>query len=147
MKTEPTESVTRLGMTFGELYAERIGIHASFWSWAAFACTWAWLYDTTHVSSVFLGLLASLLGALIVTFIYSLICFAILPLLPLLLLAAFSTFLEARWRIHYNRPYVPPPTSHVQTSPPQPAPPQGNGGWLIPLMIGLWIGSSWGGDD
>lgn len=135
----------RLGMQFSEFYVQRSDVHNFAWIVAGFFAIWAMLYfgaGTLQGSPIL-----SALAAFALT-VFS--CVFIIPLLAIQPLVLLSVYLEALWRIRHDRPYVPPPP--IPYSPP-PVPrkvvvvERKRGGWLIPLAIGLWIGSSWGDDD
>jgi hypothetical protein len=135
----------RLGMSFGKFYAERDWTHTCLWIVAGFFAAWAMLYfgtGTLHGAPIL-----SAFAAFAITVFSCLLMIPVLAIQPLVLL---TVYLEARWRIRNNRPYIAPPP--IPYSPP-PEPQKvtiaekKRGGWLIPLAIGLWIGSSWGNDD
>ncbi len=128
----------------GEFWNERFDTHVWCWAWLGFISIWIRFYfgDGPQTGSlVFSGLTAFTLMVA-----YGFMCLVIVPLLPLVLLALLSICLEARWRIRNNQPYVKPPPAPYVVAPP-PVVVEKRGSWLLPLVIGLWIGSSWGGDD
>lgn len=139
---------------FREFWSHRLVTHMIGWFAAIFCVGWvvAFVKLLPHfsvVGSVFAGLVI----AVVCLCIYGMCCLFIVPLLPQLALAALSVALEWHWRLAHGRPwtppapepYIPPVTPVVMPS----APPRARGGfgWLLPLAIGLWIGSSWGDDD
>lgn len=140
-----------LGMGFGEFWSERVDTHAWAWAWVGFVGIWIALYANIDGFTTGIRLFASFFGAIVAFVIYGLSCVALIPLLPLLLLSWLSVWLEARWRVRHRQPYVRPPAPPVRHVPPPPtvtpATASRRGGWLLPLVIGLWIGSSWGDDD
>lgn len=134
----------RLGMSFGEFWQYRQGPHFVAVMVLAFLATWAWVGSTMGDMHWLLAALLSFFVAMICFLLYELSCFLIVPLLPVVLVTTLTIALEVWWRVRTNRPYVPPPPALVLARPVQP---KKRGGWLIPLAIGLWIGSSWGDDD
>lgn len=130
-----------LGMKPGEFHAERFTTHVMAWLTLGFFGLWIAFYFGIDDSSIELRLALGLLGAVVVAFVYGLSCIVLLPLLPLLPLAWLSIQLEAIWRIRHRRPYVPRPVV-----PPAPVA-RGSGSWLLPFLVGLWIGGGWSGDD
>ena len=130
-----------LSMKFGEFYTERFTTHVMTWLTVGFFGLWVAFYSGIEDPSIELRLMLGFIGAVVVSFFYGLSCIVLIPLLPLLPLIWLSIWLEARWRIRYRLPYMPLPVA--PTAPVA----RGSGSWLLPLMIGLWIGSAWGDDD
>jgi len=134
-----------LGMSFGEFYEKRSDTHNAAWVVVGFFAAWAMLY---FGAGPLHGLpIVSAFAAFAIT-VFS--CLAIVPLLALQPLVWLTVYLEARWRIRNNRPYIAPPPIPYSPPPEQPKiviVEKKRGGWLIPLAIGLWIGGSWGGED
>jgi hypothetical protein len=134
----------RLGMKLDEFYVQRIDTHTFLWLVAGFLVLWAAIYGGTEpLRGQFLlsGLLA--FSAVVLS------CLTFIPLLAIQPLVWLTVYLEARWRIRHNRPYVAtPPIPYSPPPEPQKVVIVGKkrGGWLLPLAIGLWIGSSWGDD-
>jgi hypothetical protein len=135
---------TGLGMKFGDFYTERLTAHVMAWLTLGFFGLWIAFYSGSDDPSIAVRLTLGFIGAVLVAFCYGLSCLVLVPLLPLLPLAWLSIWLEARWRIHHRLPYVPLPSPPM--APPGPVA-RGGGGWLLPLMIGIWIGGAWGDDD
>lgn len=135
---------TGLGMKFGEFHAERFTTHVMAWLTLGFFGLWWAFFSGIDDASIEVRLTIGLIGAVAVSFFYGLSCIVLIPLLPLLPLAWLSIWLEARWRIHHRLPYVPPPAAPVATEAPVA---RGSGRWLLPLIVGLWIGCAWGDDD
>jgi hypothetical protein len=135
----------RLGMTFGEFYVQRSDVHNFTWIVAGFLVAWAMLYfgaGTLHGAPILSAVVAFALT------VFS--CLFIIPLLAIQPLVLLTIYVEARWRIRHDRPYVAPPPMPYSPPPERPkveVVERKRGGWLIPLAIGLWIGSSWGGED
>ncbi|MCA1974529.1 MAG: hypothetical protein LDL44_16970 [Caenispirillum sp.] len=147
----------RLGMGFGEFWQRRQDAHFVAAMVGVFLAIWISVGSTMGDMHWLLAVLLSFIVAMIYFLIYELSCLFIVPLLPVVLVTALTVALEAWWRVHTNRLYVPPPPAPALARParfvspppsaPAPVQPKKRGGWLIPLAIGLWIGSSWGGDD
>jgi len=138
---------TRLGMGFGEFWQHRQAAHFVAVMVGVFLAIWISVGSTMGDMHWLLAVLLSFFVALICFLLYELSCFLIVPLLPVVLVTTLTIALEAWWRARTNRPYVPPQVVSPPPSAPVPVQPKKHGGWLIPLTIGLLIGSSWGGDD
>lgn len=139
----------RLGMGFGEFWGHRSEAHAMALLALGFVAGWIAVGITMTGMPWLLALVASFVVAAVGLAAYGLSCLFIVGFVPLILAILITVGLEAWWRVCTNRPYVPPPQApvvHVPTPPPAPAPQKKRGGWLIPLAIGLWIGSTWGDD-
>jgi len=134
------------GLRFGELCARRADAHARAWVTAAFIAVWVALYLDMSDISFWGRLFASGVATLLILFVYGIACIMIIPMLPVLLLMLVSIGLEAWWRTHVGRPYVPAPAPAKPALPPAPVV-RRHGNWLLPLIIGFWIGNTWGGDD
>jgi hypothetical protein len=67
--------------------------------------------------------------------------FAVLLLLALLPFACISILVEAWWRIRHNQPYIAPPVVISYDNIAPSASPQNTGNRLVPLIIGLCIGT------
>lgn len=130
-----------LGMKFGDFYTERLTAHLMAWLTVGFFGLWIVFYSGIDDPSIEVRLALGFLGAVLAFLIYTLSCFLLVPLLPLLPLAWLSIRLEARWRIRHRLAYVPPPAA-----PPAPVA-RGSASWLLPFLIGLWIGGTLGDDD
>lgn len=132
---------TNLGMKFGDFNSERFATHVMASLTLEFFGLWFAFFSGIDESSIELHLAIGFIGAVVVSFFCGLSCIVLIPLLPLLPLAWLSIWLEARWRVHHRLSYVPPPAA----SPALVA--RGSGRWLLPFLIGLWIGGFWTGDD
>lgn len=135
-----------LGMKLGDFYVQRADTHTFLWLVAGFLALWATIHSGPEpLRGHFLlsGLLA--FAAVVLS------CLTFIPLLAVQPLVFLTVYLEARWRIRHDRPYTAPPPLPYSPPPPEPQKviiaEKKRGGWLIPLAIGLWIGSSWGNDD
>jgi hypothetical protein len=141
-----------LGMPLGTFFLERMEDHLMFWCGVLFLIVWGCLFafipsaedwlTRLVVSFIVACLLAAVCGASCIVIVSAILLF--LALLPF---ACISILVEARWRIHHNQPYIAPPVVISYDNIAPSAPPQNTGNWLVPLAIGLWIGSKWGGDD
>ncbi|MBN8475174.1 hypothetical protein [Sulfuritalea sp.] len=130
-----------LGMDFGGFFMERLGAHLVAWLALGFFGLWIAFCFGVDETSLDVRLTIGFIGAVATFVLYGLSCIVLIPLLLLLLLARLSIRLEARWRIRHRRPYVPSPLA-------LPAPvARRSASDLLPLLIGIWIGASWGGDD
>jgi len=137
----------RLGMGFWDFAGERLERHVTAWAIFAFSITWARFFVTFNTGSFWTDLVSGFLVTALIALVYGVACLLILPLLPLLLLALVSIALEAWWRVRHDQPYALPPITVLDASPSWEAPaPKRRGGFLIPLVIGIWIGSAWGDD-
>lgn len=143
----------RLGMGFGEFWAYRSGVHATTLLGLGFVAAWAAVGATMGEMHWALAVFFSFMVTCVGLLVYAASCLLVVPLLPLVLISLPTVAMEAWWRVRMNRPYVPPPPGTVLAAPsvhvpaPAPAPPQKrSGGWLVPLVIGMWIGSTWGDD-
>ena len=96
-------------------------------------------------------LIMSFIVACLLVVVWGISCIVIVPVILLLLallpFACISILVEAWWRIRHNRPYIAPPVVIRYDDIAPSIPPQSAGDWLVPLVIGLWIGSTWGKDD
>ena len=136
-----------LGMSLGDFFCARLGDHFMCWGIVLFFVVWGWLFFSMASMDLFTRLIVSFA----VTGLLAIIsCILFLPvfLLSLVLLpfVCVSIFFEARERIRNNNPYFAPPVivSEIDITPS--APHQSNHDWLVPLVIGLWIGNAWGKD-
>jgi hypothetical protein len=150
---EKRKAEQTLGMSFGNFFFERAEDH--FWGWLilGFFILWFCLFLTLpSPDSWFVGLLGGFIVAAVVTTVYMFSCLLRVPLLrlPFTLLSLLSIACEALWRIRKGLPYTPPPPVPYTYQASYKTPPvqqQSSGSWIIPLIIGLWIGYSWGKDD
>jgi len=106
------------------------------WIAVFIVCDWppeegGW-FTRLAVSFIFTGLTAVFLCLLIAP-----IYMALLLLLPF---ACVSIFIEARWRIRHNAPYVALPIGYNYIASSTPRQSSSSGDWLVPLAIGWWIG-------
>lgn len=134
-----------LGMTFGTFFGERMEAHLKLWYAVACLsiCGWLFFSMAESVDGWFTRLIASGIITCLLAALLGLVSIVLIPvLLPLICI---SVFIEARWRIHHRCPYMAPPISSYNTEIPPPS--SSSSGWLIPLAIGLWIGSTWGNDN
>lgn len=135
----------RLGMKLGDFYVQRADTHTFLWLLAGFLALWAAIHggpEPLRGQLLLSGLLS--FSAIVLS------CLTFIPLLAVQPLVWLTVYLEARWRIRNNRPYIAPPPIPYSPPPEQPKiviVEKKRGGWLIPLAIGLWIGGSWGGED
>lgn len=148
----------RLGMEFGEFFRERLAAHALPWYVLGAA-----VLGVAQADHPLLGGLAGLVLALLFAFSWLVIwggliaqstplsgapgvvlyCLVVLPFAPLLVPCGASIFLEARWRIRRHCPYAVPLGNVEEADDIVPArlpPPARSGGWLFPLLLGLWLG-------
>jgi len=140
------------GMPFGVFFSERMENHLILWGGVLFLIGWACLFAFVPSAEDWLTrLVVSFIVACLLTIVWGVSCIMIVPAILLLLVllpfACASILAEAWWRIRHNQPYVAPPIvisyNDISPSPPN----QNTGNWLVPLAIGLWIGSAWGKDD
>ncbi|MDR3213059.1 MAG: hypothetical protein LBT71_03980 [Azoarcus sp.] len=151
LRQEERKRVARekaLGMSFGTFFSERMEDHFMLWGGVLFlivCCLFAFVpsaedWLTRLVSFIVACLLAAVCGVFLIVPV-------ILLLLALLPFACISILVEAWWRIRHNQPYIASPVVINYDSIAPSAPTQSTGNWLVPLAIGLWIGSAWGKDD
>lgn len=133
-----------LGMKFGNFYTERCTTHVMARLTVGFFGLWWTFFSGIADASIEVRLTIGFIGAVTVSLLYGLSCMVLTPLLPLLPLAWLSIWLEARWRIHHGLPYVPPAAASVAPKAPVA---RESGSWLLPLLIGIWIGGTWGGNE
>jgi hypothetical protein len=145
-----------LGMSFSDFFTARVGDHLISWIGVLFLAGMGGLFvSLSSVGNWVMPLVASFFIVsllMAVCFVPPMLLFMLLFLAPF---ACVSTFVEALWRIRHNEPFVAPPVPvnyansipSAPAPPPPPAPRPSSGGWLVPLVIGLWIGGSWGKDD
>jgi hypothetical protein len=149
-----------LGMSFSDFFTARVGDHLISWIGVLFLAGMGGLF--VSLSSVGNWVMPLVASFFIVSLLVA-VCFFIVPpmllfmllFLALLPFACVSAFVEAWWRIRHNEPFVVPPVPVnyansiplAPSPPPPPTPHPSSGGWLVPLVIGLWIGGSWGKDD
>lgn len=159
-----------LGMPLGTFFSARMEAHLTLWFCMLFLIVWACLFAAQPPEGGLERLgMSFFIACLSVIVLCALSCIifipAILLFLALLPFACISIVAEAWWRIHYKRPYIAsrlPVTSHYShkdfAKVPNtlvtghdniaPAtPPKTTGSWIVPLLIGLWIGNVWGKDD
>ncbi|MDR1461933.1 MAG: hypothetical protein LBI68_02175 [Azoarcus sp.] len=141
-----------LGMTFGTFFSERAGDHFMFWCGVLFLIVWGCLFAFVPSSEDWLTrLVVSFIVACLLAAVWGVSCIVIVPaillLLALLPFACISILVEAWWRIRHNQPYIAPPVVISYDNIASSSPPRSTGNWLVPLVIGLWIGSAWGKDD
>ncbi len=142
----------RLGMGFGDFWVYRSGVHASTALILGFIAAWAAVGSTMGEMHWALAVFFSFMVTCVGLLVYAASCLLVVPLLPLVLISLPTVAMEAWWRVRMNRPYVPPTPETVRAAPsvhvlaPAPQPQKRPVGWLVPLAIGLWIGSSWGDD-
>jgi hypothetical protein len=135
----------RLGVSFDDLLGYRLMPHAWGWLVGVGGAIWLALFLGMPLGDVWENLFFSACLAFLIVLVYGFACMLWVPALPLVLLAFLSIAVEAWWRIRYDLPYVLPPSLPDPPEPRAPAPRQCDG--LVPLLIGLWIGSTWGSDD
>lgn len=154
----------RLGMEFGKFFSERLAAHALLWYGLGAAAVGVVQADRPLLGGI-AGLMLAVLAASVWLAIWGgliaqstqsdqvsgplilIPCgLALLPFAPLLVPSGFSILLEARWRIWHHRPYVAPPVRVAGSGDIAPVcmPPRArSGGWLFPLLLGLWLGGTW----
>ncbi|WP_028601384.1 hypothetical protein [Ottowia thiooxydans] len=141
-----------LSMPFSTFFSQRIEDHLLLWCGVLFLVLWGsifvyvplpgeWLAQLV-VSFIATGLLAALWGVSCV-----LIVPGLLLALGLLPFACISIIAEGWWRTRHNESYIAPPvaSNFTQASPTNSC--HSACHWLVPLVVGLWIGNSWGNDD
>lgn len=147
-----------LGMPFDTFFSKRLGDHLMSWSTVLFLVVCGGVIVSMPSGNWLIWFFASATVTVVLAVVFGSSYISFLLFLLLLPFACISIFVEARWRIRHNQPYVAPPAAMDTDEPDQvvdgdepsppsnPTPSQCTGGWLVPLVIGLWIGS-WGKDD
>ena len=140
-----------LGMGVFEYAFEKMESHVLFWYWAGFLGCWLWLWladERGFVAALIIAFVLWLVGT--VSFVLLIAC-GLMAFLSGLLLGAGRTPAErlaevkAGWALQSEElaHLVPPDSSQRQQAPQQ----RSSRGWILPLVIGLWIGSAWGKDE
>lgn len=148
-----------LGMPFGQFLAERAEAHLKAWCLAGFMAGWGGLFWQMRSGQAALdGWLALLLGFVVMVALALLLAFVVMSLLVLIGLVSntlaasllfvalpllpLSIWLEARWRVRYGRPYVPPRVMPVLGGHDAAPASCGLSGLLLAFALGWWLSGS-----
>ncbi|AUM01346.1 hypothetical protein B4966_15165 [Rhodocyclaceae bacterium] len=132
----------------GEYVVEAFSGHWRFWFGSALVGIWMWLWLMEDMGFWLGGALAFLIWFLLTISLVIPLLAALAALLSTLLLGFGLSPEERRAWVEEIRSQRPPPVAqgNALSTPSPPSAPRARN-WLVPLLIGWWIGSSWGRDD
>lgn len=139
-----------LGIPFQDFVRVRSESHFRFWLLVLLMVFWGILFFQVPQPGGWLpGLVISFSTALILAVVYGIACIFILPAIPLLLvllpLVGLSLLAEAEWRLRFDRPCIEVIRFGGTTTAPRVSTEPFL--WLLPLLLGVLIGSVWGSDE
>lgn len=147
-----------LGMPLADFYSARLEEHLACWGAVLFLAVWFWIFTILPLESAWGLAITSTLCMLLLFYLFGITRLRVLPISVLLVFSVASIFLEAKWRVRNNMPYVAPvPPSIDEESAaiiksistnyaPPPIPSTVQSCWLFPFVMGLWMGHTWGDD-